>query len=274
MTLQEIRVSGLLEQYVIGALDSEHELIVEESITENPQLLIDIEEIGNAIEQYSKLYLSEPSPLLKEQIINSLTSAPVATPTRRLGPNKASKPKSKKAQSSSNGIDILRYLGYGLAGLFLLSSIGLWMKSNTFQKDSVVEINKLKIEISKEKELNKKLTKEVEVLEELYDANNAIMHMIPERRYPLSRLYIVHVPNAQKKYVHADNLPELPANGRYQLWTVQSDGVVKSSAVIDISNEFLIPVEIEASQSLILSIESNPDVERPTRRSVIGTISL
>ncbi len=275
MTLQEIRVSGLLEQYVIGAIDQDQKEIVENAIIEFPQLLSDIKEIGTALEQYLTIYQESPTPLLKERIISSIDSAPAVTPTsRRLVTSKTKAPsKSKSKKNNPSDFDLIKAIGLSLAGLFLMSSLWLWISSNGAEEKHQIVINQLKTDIEKEKEINNGLQLQIDQLGELYKQNNKIYHMTPARRYPLSRLYLIDVPDSQKKFLHIGNLPPLPVNGRYQLWTVGANGQVATSAVISESNDFISEVEIAQSTSLILSIETNPDLVRPTRRNIVGSFS-
>ena len=97
MNIQEIRVSGLLEQYVIGALSHKEEALVLQTLQDFPQLKQDIDHITEILRAYNRLELKEIPVDLKDQVVNAFNHAQASSTSKR----GYIKPKSSKSKSSN-----------------------------------------------------------------------------------------------------------------------------------------------------------------------------
>ena len=72
MKIQEIIESGIIELYVMNALPKDEAVQVEALAVAHPEILVEIEDIQNALQQYAQVYAIQPKPELKEEILERI----------------------------------------------------------------------------------------------------------------------------------------------------------------------------------------------------------
>lgn len=80
MNIQEIIESGIIELYVMNALPEDEAAEVEALAVEHPEILMEIENIQDALQSYAQAQAIEPNPELKDRVLEKINAESIGTP--------------------------------------------------------------------------------------------------------------------------------------------------------------------------------------------------
>ncbi len=275
MTLQEIRVSGLLEQYAVGATSDEEDKIVLQAISDFPQLKEDLDSIHSILKSYNALDLIDPPQELKQKVIYGMSQI---EPDRGVKRNIIHQKKSKDSKKPSQAV-IIPWIPIlsTLVGLLAISTIGtIFFKNGQVKKldDKIVSLSN---NLDQEKAKYQVAKASIDSLSMLSDPNNALYSLKPSLRYSNTSMYIVKSVQDGRYYSKITSLPALPPGRKFKLWAITNEGVFVhlDIALESLSDQFLNPIDIPSgTQSVVLAIHREANEAPPTRSLIMGTISL
>lgn len=274
MTLQEIRVSGLLELYVMGALSDEEKTLVEDTIYEYPQLKNDLHELGKVLEGYARLYKVDPPEALKSKILKEAAeSSPLQTarPRRERSAKSTTKKNANKAGNTISSIPIWPIA----ATVLLLSTIGLWWKSYSQDQSSQDKIAQVETQLKACEDEKSSVETQLIVLNALSEPDNHIVAVEPTDKYPATALYIHNNDSSKKNYLQISNLPSLRADQTFQLWSLKGTDAPIPLDVFKGSEDRIIEVRYEANtNAYAITIEPAGGSQSPNLDELIGVFTL
>ncbi len=80
MNIQEIIESGIIELYVMNALPEDEAAEVEALAVEHPEILMEIENIQDALQLYAQAHAVEPNPDIKDRVLEKINAENTSSP--------------------------------------------------------------------------------------------------------------------------------------------------------------------------------------------------
>jgi len=276
MNLQEIRVSGLLEQHAIGALDANDKALVTRAITEFPQLKKDIILIRDVLREYHKMANTALPAELKSQVLTAYQSvSPLTTP--RTISNPTHKPVKKNAKSASKNQIPWSFISGALAALFALGCIAIYFIDRSKINGFKDKITKLEGSVSSKEGEIKSLTAQRDSLAILSNPSNQWSSLKPSYRFPDAQAYVIKNIANNSSYAKINQLPDLPEGRSHQLWIQDATGIYEQLpvSVESLSSGFMNPIKIPIKAvRLVVSIHRDNTDYLPSARTIVGTIEL
>ncbi len=257
MNLKEIRESGLLELYIIGTLDKEEIQIVEQAISDYPELKKDLLSISNSLEFYASIHSINPPPQVLNNILNEIQSSP-----------SNSTDDSIKASSSSSfsikklAMPLIMAIGF-ITGIFYFNNLS--NQNITIQRNLIA---------CQEENQNKSV--QIAYLEAINEPNNSIVSIEATPKYPNTHLYIHNNDVSKKNYLQIKNLPKITENQSFQLWSLKSNSDPIPLDVFESSTDNLIfeVQHIDDSNAYAITIEAKGGAQVPNLDDLIGVFNI
>lgn len=207
MTKEEIKDSGLLEQYALGLLSEEELLTVEQHLSLFPDLKLELREIESALHMYAKAMGIAPRPELEGQIMDSIKaqSPPIRETVGKIKP-----------MASRTWLVAASVLGLGL----LISLFSLFSLKN--------ELNDLKSEYAVATtdcdNIVQDQNKTIELLQKLNNPDMKKHNMSATAGFPETQLFFYINPESKENFIQIQKLPLIAQGEIYQLWSLK-DGI-------------------------------------------------
>lgn len=256
MTKKGLLENGLLEQYVLGELDTKQAKAIEQLIVSDTELKSRLDEIESSFEN-----------LALENAINP----PIYIKTELLSKIKTSKNKSVSQTGNSNKF----WLGIAanFAAFFLLGSIWLYSELNTVKED-------LKIVSDQNEALKKDLdgiTKDFDETSKWYAAlsnPDAEQYILTGNALSPNSKIVSFVNHKNKSVIiNAEQLTELDEKHDYQMWA-DVDGEMINMGVIPKNQKLIAMTYIDDAESLNITIEPVGGNDHPTVERLISNVYL
>jgi len=276
MNLQEIRVSGLLEQYVIGALNADDKALVVSTISEYPQLKKDITLIRDVLRSYHNMPSTSLPAELKSQVLTAYQNVSPQNPSRTIS-RPTHKAVEKRSKSTSKNQVPWSLISGGLAALFALGCIALFFMDRSKLSRYKNEITRLESSVSSKDAQINTLMLQRDSLSILSDPNNKWSSLKPNYRFPDAQAYVIKNIANNSSFAKINQLPDLPAGRSHQLWIQDATGVYEQLPVSieSLSSGFMNPIKIPIKAvRLVVSIHRDNTDYLPSARTIVGTIEL
>jgi len=205
---EEFISSGLLELYALGISSPEEKLLVEENLSQFPELKEELNDIEGSLESYAQANALQPSSDVKEKLMNRVfsqeskvesTQAPVVSINKR-----------------NTSIPFYKFLA-AASIILLFGSIVLnytyYRKYNKATDD--LQVAQQKIEQTDAS--NEAMTKDLEVVTNRY-ARPVVLNGTANSPDAVAKIFWMK--NTGQVYIDPTNLPQVPAGKQYQLWAI------------------------------------------------------
>ena len=255
MTLKEIRDSGLLELYAIGTADVQERRLVEQALTDHPELLNDLKQISETLLGYASAHAIEPSPGLKDKILKDAGGIKVDTLDKNARSNK---------------------IWPGLAGVLALLCLWLGYLFNAQQNTSNLLSVQYENLVQQCDSLRIQRDMQFASLESLTDPDNDILIVSATPKYASTQLYFYHNNIDKKNFIQIKNLPTIDnASQSFQLWSLKgSDAPIPLDVFQSDGNDLVEVSHIEDTDVYAITIEPKGGSQSPTLDDLIGTFSV
>ena len=208
MRKEEFILSGLLEQYALGATNSEESLMVEEYLFQYPELKQELSEIEEALETYALQNARKPPSQVKEKLMHQLF------PEERKEPKPLSKVVSiEKNQKTGSFYKIAT----AAMLILLLASIAFGYYFYDQFKQGQSDLAVARQSIDEQQKLNESLTGNLDIVTDKY-AQSVMLKGTPQS--PEATAKIFWMKNTGQVYVDYRDLPAPPSGKQYQLWAI------------------------------------------------------
>ena len=256
MTLKEIRDSGLLELYAIGTADAEEQSLVEQALTDHPELLNDLKQISDTLLGYASAHSIEPGQGLKDNILKEVGGV--------------KKEKSEKELPKSNKI------WPGLAGILALLCLWLGYLMNQQQNTSNTLRTQYNILVHQCDSVRQERDIQYASLESLTDPDNEILIVTATPKYSSTLLYLYHNDTDQINFIQIKNLPPIDnVNQSFQLWSLKgSDAPIPLDVFQSNGNDLVEVSHVLDTDVYAITIEPKGGSQSPTLDDLIGTFSV
>jgi anti-sigma-K factor RskA len=252
--LEEIKVSGLLEQYVMDMLSPAEKAEVESYIRTYPELRKELYEIESSLEIFAKSAAIESPPGVKEKILDAIRKNPLS------GERISGRP-------SNIWAAVAAIFGLGILVLGYL----LFQKNNENSNLSKELISFRDTCQTNTNELNRQL----DLLRQLTEPNNKILTFQATPGFASTDLYLHTNKITKRNFIQVRNLPHLADNQSFELWSIKANEAPKPLTVFGIPENGLIEVDyVEGTQVYAITIEVKGGVQSPTMANLIGTVNV
>ncbi|NND88298.1 MAG: anti-sigma factor [Flavobacteriaceae bacterium] len=257
MNSDYIEENNLLEQFVLGNLNAEEQVVVERAVMNDPALKKKLHSIEETFEQLAKENAVSPPPIVKEQLFGQIRTK-----------------KSKVIPLADSSVKrIYFYAASAVAACLLLGSFWMYTQwSETTQQLEIVQ------------QTNEQLIEDVNILTTNMDATTDLVAMInsPETEQyilegndlaPDAKIisYINHTNKAV--VINAKKLPPLSEDEDYQMWA-DVDGEMIDMGLIIKDTPILAMNYIDSAESLNITIEPAGGSDHPTVSRLISNVYL
>ncbi len=263
MRIEEIRASGLLEQYVLGELTMQEMREVDLYLTKYPDLSLDLRKIEDSLQLFAREKAITPPPALERSILDFVTQHGDKTkpPADSAAGNNA------KGNTDTKGGSGLSWL----TGLLALAAAGLavlYFTTSSAYGDLQREHDRA-IAACDSLELVRK--PQIDALEMMSAPTTRRVLFAATDAYPSTRLYLHTDERGEANLLQAVNLPPIDNDQAYQLWSLK-DGVAPIPLTVFDDGNVLIPVDYEAGTgTYAITIEAAGGATSPTLSRLIGT---
>lgn len=265
--------SGVLELYVLGEVSHAERLEVEAMALKHPAIKAELEEIERSMELFAEEHEIEPSPELRNRILNNMVT--------NLADDRTFRSKHTETEDApvvpmrtSESSSFYKYAFAACLALLLVSSIALYNVYNQLQdsKGQILALNAQKTQFAKTVNLQ---SDELEI----YRGNYKMIKLPGTGKTPKASMMLAWSP--VKKHVMIDmanlNLPANDAAHQYQLWAIV-DGKPVDLGVFDAKPDSATVMKIMKSvdkpQAFAVTLEPKGGSVNPTmaNMTVIATI--
>jgi anti-sigma-K factor RskA len=241
--------SDLLEKYLLGTTSDQEALQVERYIAMYPEVRKTYDELQASLEAYAKLHAIKTPEGLKEKIM---------------------------ARIKAENIGRKRFFRYAIAAsfatlIFAGASYFFWNQNQSLQEENIIVSNKIQ-------ELEENMREQLEDVR-----NQFIVLQNPQTKKfnvkgntKAKELKAVAYINPVKKlsYINVSNLPNLPENQCFQMWTEVNGKMVNLGVIKKATDEeklFAMPYADDAVS--YITIEPKGGNETPTVENIVANIS-
>ena len=256
MSIQEIRESGILETFAVGACTPAEESAVLQYLEQYPGLMKDLKEISRALELYAKVQSIDPSPGLKEKVLDKVRSDGQSS---RYSPKEDTGSKWFKWAAG-----ILGFTAILLGSLLFLKSNELNVvkeqrEADSIKCDSILQENDMQFAI----------------LQDLQNRSNEILNFNTTEKYEGIELAFIYNTQTKKNFIQVLNLPKSEPDQSYQLWSLKADQAPIPLTVFQGSEGVFIPVEYEDdTATYAITVEPYGGQDSPTLENLVATVSV
>ncbi|GAA4454880.1 anti-sigma factor [Nibrella saemangeumensis] len=229
MNIPEYLTSGILESYVLGAVSDEERREVECLSSIYPEIRQELDRLSAALEDYALSYSALPPIGLKEQIMAKLdfgTEAPpveTETPVVALPADSGPTYKITWIAAASLGLLVLIF------SFFLLSQLRQAQRISATLRDSN---ETLQTEIQRQRDIRQRSE---DLLAMLRQPEVRIIRLKGNDKAPTGEMMVYWHPHSRQVMVEIMNMPPLPANQQYQLWSLVN-GQPVDAGVFDVTD--------------------------------------
>ncbi|HMG15835.1 MAG TPA: anti-sigma factor, partial [Saprospiraceae bacterium] len=238
--------SGILELYCAGALTERENREVETMARQYPEVKKEIDSIHNALNQYANKFAANPSPGLKEKILNQITDkSPLSANL---------KPASVKSNS-------LLYFGLIAATVVAIFFYYKWSTSSI----NTNHLNTENINLAKENlDLITSLNGCHEQMDILLSKDTKLVPLGGLPISPTSKVFVYWNSVNKNTYINVSNLPSPPADKQYQLWAL-AGGKPIDAGVFEANTGTLQNLKkIESAEAFAVTLEKKGGSTSPT----------
>ena len=217
MKKEEFIFTGLLEQYAFGATSPDESLLVEDFLSQYPDLKQELNEIEEALELYAMQNAQKPSANVKDTLMHQLFPAQNKSAEQTIAPI-ISQPVSKVVNMEANKKTGSFYKLASAAMLVLLvGSIAFAYYFYQQFHQTKNELATAQQSIEEQQKLNESLTGNLDIVTDKY-AQSVFLKGTPQA--PNATAKIFWMKNTGQVYVDYRDLPAPPSGKQYQLWAI------------------------------------------------------
>ncbi len=246
MKLEEFKESGLLELYALNACSPDEKVLVEEHLELYPSLLIELDEISAALENYSELYAEMPPKGLDLKIKNQLVFKPEIKVIPTIAKNDAHK-NYLNFYKISLAASLLAVLGLSIILYFTQSKLKDTEKQlASLNQEKVLlseNVNRASIELADLNQNFKKISAEDFIQ----------IKLTGTEKYPTAQMKVYWNKESKETFISLIQIPQLPLGKQFQLWALVN-GKPINAGVFDSLQGILILSDISTLQADLFAV--------------------
>ncbi|MVN90833.1 anti-sigma factor [Mucilaginibacter aquatilis] len=271
--------SGILELYVLGDLSTEEKLQVQAMVQKHPLVKAELQEIEKAAYLYADLHQTEPSPVLRDRVLNSLLTNFADDRNLKTVTNRREEATVRKMNASSAAkptVSVFYKYGFAASLLLLCASIAATAILYSRLRQSQQQLITLA-------QSNQKFANQVSFMQDeisvFRDPSFKLIQLKGTAKAPNSALTVAW--SATRKKVMVDlksvKLPETSKDQQYQLWAIVDqkpvDLGVFDGALTDTADMQLMK-SVSTAQAFAVTIEPRGGSSNPTMEQMVVMASL
>lgn len=229
--------SGLLELYATGIASSEERKMVEDYLSQYPELKEELNKIEISLENYAMSQSETPSASVKSNLLSSLDFKKEVTHNNKKEipvieiQNQDNIYESKKVSKFN-----FSYLAAASVILLIGSIIFAYTFYNKYQ-DASANLAAAQEKLSKQQQSNEALSSDINVMTNK-NVLPVVMNGTPKMPGALAKLFWMKTTG--DVYIDPSNLPETPVDKQYQLWAIVDGKPVDAGMISKEKGEYRI----------------------------------
>ncbi len=267
MDIKEYISSGIIESYVLGLATPEEKSEFEKLCLEYPELVDARTDFELALEVRLMGLGVAPADDVKDKVMDSIRQESSLNKTKIIH---------MENQNTTRSSSSLRWVAAASVILLLASA---YFAYNFYSKNK-----KLESELTKSKDEQTRMDAQLKQLEMVTDPNVAVVNLKGTEKAPKSSASVYWDSTAANVYLVVKNMPKLPNDKQYQLWTIINgqDGSLQptSMGLFDVGEDGKIILKIDKgakkADAFAITIEKRGNTGGPTLEElqVMGKPSL
>ncbi len=261
--------SGILESYALGICTEEEQNEVEKLCAQYPEIKTELEQVQQAINEYSTLYSKTPQPIIKQNIFDEIDQL-----------EQKNKPKTETKIIALNTNPYKFTIAASLT-LFALSLIGNIIIYNKYKSanDEVIALNQEKNQLADNFKTNQVkleiMNKDMAVL-----ANPMVQKVMMKgvAKSPESMAMIYWNTQSKEVFIEIKKLPMPDAGRQYQLWAIVDGKPVDAGMITMTEGDSSLHKmkDFNTAQAFAITLEKEGGSASPTLAEmyVMGAVSL
>ena len=256
MNIKEYIASGILEQYLLGALSSQEEKEVETMMAKHPEVRQEIFLLSDTLEKIALKSAIKPPQGLKDSIL------------KEIDPTHIDEKPSKEQTTRETGNLLLPTLIVSLLGLLLLGFICFNCFKGKATLNQQIETQTVQIETlnTEKQDLTSKLDQATQNLNIVTGSqyNQVLMKGLPIS--PQSFAQVFWNESTSDVYLSPSSLPTPTSGKQYQLWAIV-EGAPVSMGVFDLPSEGVALIKMNSvanAATFAITLEDQGGVESPS----------
>ena len=259
MKRKDIIESGILEQYLLGELDSSKKLEIENALNSDTELKNYFSELEETFEQLGQENAIKPPLDIKTNLLKSIKDN--------------STEETIISDTKSFELKTLLTIAASIAALLLIGILWTYSELNNTKKELQIVEDKNQILIDDLNSVTENLETTTKWLDQINSPNSRQYVLNGNRLSPNSKV-ISYVNDVDKSVViNTKKLAKLNANQDYQMWA-DVEGEMINMGIIDTSKELLAMTYIDNAESLNITIEPKGGNDHPTVSKLISNVYL
>jgi anti-sigma-K factor RskA len=263
--IKEYIESGILELYVMGGASPDEKLEVEAMALEHPAVKAELDEIERSMELFAGEHKIEPSPAIRDRVLNSLLTNFADDNTFRTKPASVAEAKVVPMGPPSSGINFYKYAFAACLALLLVSIVALLNVYNRLQisNGQVVALS------AQKQQFAKTVGFQEEQLKIFRDTAYKVFNLPGTAKAPTASLSLAWSPTQKKVVIDLDGatLPVNDAQHQYQLWAIVAGKPVDLGvfdAKPDTAEIMKVMKSVSAPQAFAVTLEPRGGSVNPT----------
>lgn len=257
MDLKEYILSGILELYAAGALSESEATEVEAMAEKHPEVKAEIERIQNALNRYSELYKKNPSPELRQSVLDKIDGIEGVSQSQSI----SDRPQYQRqpARFSYLMAAVWVFLVFNMIGNIYFYT---QMKRTESQLTGIMDENKM---IRQQYEqIRQDMEKKTTDLKMVINRTNKVIDLKGMENSPGSFATVYWNPGTKQVMLNVNKLPMPPSDKQYQLWALK-DGKPIDAGVFDMDTDMhMMPVTIADADAFAITLEKKGGSPAPT----------
>jgi anti-sigma-K factor RskA len=263
--------SGILESYALGICTEQEQHEVEKLCAQYPEIKIELEQVQQAINDYSTLYSKNPQPIIKQHIFDEIDQL-----------EQKNKPKIEtKIIALNNNNNPYKFAIAASLILFALSFIGNIIIYNKYKSanDEVIALNQEKNQLADNFKTNQVkleiMNKDMAVI-----ANPMVQKVMMKgvAKSPESMAMIYWNTQSKEVFIEIKKLPMPDAGKQYQLWAIVDGKPVDAGMITMTEGDSSLHKmkDFNTAQAFAITLEKEGGSPTPTLTEmyVMGAVSL
>lgn len=263
MDRNKLAEEGTLTQYILGELDMETTLALEELLASDPKLKQKVLDLEDQFEQIGLDNAIAPPASVREKLVRAMESQGAAVKSSRMD-----QPESKPFWRDSSW-----RIAAGIAILFGLTS--LWFFTEWRNTRSDLEV--LQNESRQLSDRLNALEQEISLVNTKYTQVNhpdvIPLVLVGNEQLPGSKVVAYMNHKSRSVVVNTAALPDLKNTQSYQMWA-DVDGVMIDMGLLDSGEDLISLRYIERAESLNITVEPYGGSEHPTVSNLISYVKI
>ena len=277
MNIEEIKISGLLELYVLGQLSEAETRKVYDWMEAFPEIRKEVRELEQTMEVYAQSTAITAPPSVLNNVLAEIDSSSNEPPSSKSSFTKSAPQKITNANGGIpgwlKGLLFLSLLGLA-AALFAMFKNG--NEVTTLENRYQTLIDSCDAQSTTSNQQIDFLNQHIEQLVQLANPKNKTIQIQATEKYPQTDIILYTNSEDNRNFIKINSLPTLAASQSFQLWSLKGTDAPNPMDVFEqLPVDAILEVgHVDAPDAYAITIEPKGGSQSPNLEELIGVMAL